>query len=267
MGLMSAMRRLDEAVVPRLARGLTRVRRRRVRPLTIVAAVLLVAVAATGVWRLVRPEPGGGDGTSPLWVGVRDGDSVPRYIDAASAELSALAAAQPGSPVYALVSFREYRSPGEVAAIIASVAGITPVHAYARVPLPDRQTQRVRLAAQRLPDDLVADMVRVADRKNGDAATYERMAQNEPGVQLKEIYRSNAEVSRAEANAFRDACACVFALLVRGSPDALTTLSGRPEVRVVDPAAAVADPDDAVFSAPLPEQTDRVQPPADSLPS
>jgi hypothetical protein len=270
MGFLS---RIDSRVVPRLARGLhrltaaTRRYRLRLRPLTVVATVLLLAVAATGVWRLVRPERSTSGGTSPVWVGVRDGDSVPRYLEASRAKLSALAAAQPDEPVYALVTFGRYLNPDQVRAVAAAVPDITPLRGYARVPLTGRQTERVMLAAARLPADLIADMAAVAARKDADADIYERMATDEAGAQLRDIYNSNARVSRAEATGYRTACACVFALLVRATPGALTALANQPDVRAVDPADNVAAPDDAVFAAPLPEQTDRVEPPADDLPS
>jgi hypothetical protein len=273
MGVMRFLGRIDSRVVPRLARGLHRVSaatqryRLRLRPLTVVATVLLLAVAATGVWRLVRPEPNTSTGTSPVRVGVRDGDSVPRYLEASRAKLSALAAARPDDPVYALVTFGRYLNPDQVRAVATAAPGITPLRGYARVPIPGRQTERVVLAAARLPGDLIADMAAVAARKDGDAATYERMATDEAGVQLRAIYDSNARVSRAEAEGYRTGCACVFALLVRATPGALTALAEQPDVRAVDPADNVSAPDDAVFEAPLPEQTDRVEPPADNLPS
>lgn len=271
MGLMGLLGRLDSRVVPRLARGLHRLTgaasRRRVRPLTVVAAVLLLAVAATGVWRLVRPQRATSEGTSPVWVGVRDGDSVPRYLEASRAKLSALAAAQPDQPVYALVTFSTYLDPDQVRAVATIAPDVTSVRGYARVPLPRRQTERVTLAAARLPADLIADMALVADRKDGDATTYERLATDQLGAELRAIYDSNAKVSRAEADAYRSGCACVFALLVRATPGVLTVLADQPDVRTVDPADNVAAPDDAVFAAPLPEQTDRVEPPADDLPS
>jgi hypothetical protein len=93
------------------------------------------------------------------------------------------------------------------------------------------------------------------------------MATDEVGAELRAIYVSNARVSRDEADGYRSGCSCVFALLVRGTPGALTALAAERDVRAVDPADTVATPDEAVFAAPLPEQTDRVKPPADDLPS
>ncbi len=138
---------------------------------------------------------------------------------------------------------------------------------YGRVPLPGRQTELVSLPAQRLPDDLVAGMAGVAERKDLDADTYQKLAGEQADASLQMIYSSNAEVSRAEATSYRTSCACGYALLVRGTPNVLLALSRQPEVRAVDPASEVTHPNDAVFAPPLPEQVDRVEPPADdSLP-
>jgi hypothetical protein len=268
--LLNALTRLDQRVVPRLARGLYLFARTagqwRVRPLTVVASVLVIAVAGTAVWRLVRTEPGASDGKSTLWVGVHDGDSVPGYVEAGRAELAALTAQAPLEPVFALVSFIRYLTPDQVRAVAATTTGLTTVRGYARVPLPQRQTERVELAAGRLPDDLLADMAIVATRKETETANYDRLADNEPAEHLRGIYRSNADVTEAEALAYRGGCACVFALLVRATPTALTALAGHGDVRVVDSAPDVGDVDEAVFVAPLPEQVDRIEPPPDEFP-
>jgi hypothetical protein len=267
MGLMNTLSRLDAKVVPRLSRGLVRVggiaRGWRVRPLTVLATALVLAVAATAVWRLVRTEPGGSDGTSPVWVGVHDGDSLPGYVESSRAKLAALAAQSPDRTVFALVSFNRYLTPDQVAAVVAAVPGLGGVVGYGRVRLAGRQTARVSLPAYELPGDLVGGMAGVADDKDRDADTYDKQAAEQTDDSLRLIYASNAEVSRAEAAAYRTACACVFALLVRGTPAVLVTLSRQAEVRAVDPAPDIAHPDDAVVSPPLPEQLDRVEPPPD----
>jgi hypothetical protein len=269
VGLMNALSRLDAKVVPRLSRGLVRVAGAlpgwRVRPLTVVATLLVLAVGTTATWRLIRPEPGGSYGTSPAWVGVREGDSIPGYVGSARAELAALAAQSPDRSVLALVSLREYLTPDQVASVVGAVPGIGSVIWYGRVPLPGRQTELVHLPAQRLPDDVVAGMAGVAGRKELDADSFETLAGEQTEASLKLIYASNAEVSRAEAAAYKASCACVYALLVRATPGVLIALSEQAEVRAVDPAQDVDNPDDAVISPPLPEQVDLVEPPADEV--
>jgi hypothetical protein len=202
-------------------------------------------------------------GTPPIWVGVHDGDSVPAYLERSRTDLGSLAAATPERVVYALASFDAYLTPDQVATVMAGAPAVASVTGYARVPLPDRQTERVTLPATHLPADLTVAMGRVADRKDADAASDLQLAQTEPPGSLHDIYSSNADVAQAEAAAYRHACGCVFALVVRGSATALSGLSTLPHVRAVDPTE-IADPSEAVFAPPLPEQTDRVTPPTDA---
>jgi hypothetical protein len=77
------------------------------------------------------------------------------------------------------------------------------------------------------------------------------------------IFSTNADVARAEAQAYRNSCGCVFAVLIRATPRVLTLLALQAEVRVVDPAPEIDQPGDAVFSPLYPEQVDRVEPPPD----
>jgi hypothetical protein len=217
----------------RLGRGARRLGRgaRRLGPLGWAALLLVVAVVAAVLVRATRPTPAGPGGGSTVRVGVRDGDSIPGYVAASRAELEHLT----GPDVYALVSLTTYLSPEGVAAVLGPAAQVRPAVAYARVPLPHRQTEIVRLGAQRVPQDIAAAMDSVAARSDAPE----------------------------EAAAYRVHCACVYALVVRGSPDALRGLAGRASVRAVDPAPEVAELGSAVFVAPLPEQADRVAPPPD----
>ncbi len=264
----AALSKADQVTLPRLARALARLRdraaRSRLRPLTVLVVVLLVGASAVAVATLLRPEPPRSGGSSPLWLGVHDGDSIPAYIDLSRLKLEELAAREPDRVVYALVSLRRYLSPDEVAAVVGEVAGVL---AYARVPLPGRQTERVRLDAIRIPADLASAMDRVAVRKEEDADRYTALADQQPAGTLRDIYTSNADLSREEAAAYRQRCACVFAIVVRGSAAALLTLARSPDVRAVEPAPDLANASQAVFAPPLPEQVDRATPlPDDGLP-
>lgn len=254
--------RMDEAVVSRLGRGLARVRAGRGRGGLAVGLLAVTGLAVAAV--LVRPDPPPLSGTSPIWVGVRQGDQVPTYLELSGARLAALAADDPDRVVYALVSFARYLTPTEVAAAVAAAPGVSSVTAHGRVPLPDRQTELVSLTAIRLPDDLLTSMAEVADRKEEDAAHYAALVEAQPPGALREIYRSNVEIAQAEAQAYRQGCACVFGLVVRGNAAALTGLVRVGDVRAVDPAVQVTDPRQAVFAPLLPEHVDRVTPPADT---
>ncbi|MFJ8830442.1 hypothetical protein [Micromonospora aurantiaca] len=194
-------------------------------------------------------------------VGVTDGASIPAYLRAAGDELARL-----GAPDgYALVSFDGYLTPARAA---AALDGTRVSAVVARVPLPGRQTEIVRIAALRLPQDVVAGMAGVATRKDREAVDYRsRAAATTADPELRRVYDSGAEVAAREAEAYRTGCACVYAAVVSAAPDALRALTGRPGVRVVDPAPEVRRLDRTVFTPPLPEQRDVVRPPADTGPA
>ncbi len=193
-------------------------------------------------------------------VGVAGGASIPAYLRAAGEELARLDAPD----AYALVSFADYLTPARAAAALDGA----PVSAVvARVPLPGRQTEIVRIAALRLPGDVVAGMADVAGRKDREAADYRARAAAPAATadpELRRVYESGAVVAAREAAAYRSGCACVYAAVVRAAPDALRALAGRPGVRVVDPAPEVARLDRTVFTPPLPEQRDVARPPVDT---
>ncbi|MGV9372296.1 MULTISPECIES: hypothetical protein [Micromonospora] len=194
-------------------------------------------------------------------VGVTDGASIAAYLRAAGDELARLDAPDG----YALVSFADYLTPARAA---AALDGTRVSAVVARVPLPGRQTEIVRIAALRLPQDVVAGMAGVATRKDREAADYRsRAAATTADPELRRVYDSGAEVAAREAQAYRAGCACVYAAVVSAAPDALRALAGRPGVRVVDPAPEVTRLDRTVFTPPLPEQRDVVRPPADTGPA
>ncbi|WP_431943679.1 hypothetical protein [Micromonospora marina] len=194
-------------------------------------------------------------------VGVTGGASIPAYLSAAGEELARLDAPDG----YALVSFDGYLTPARAA---AALDGTRVSAVVARVPLPGRQTEIVRIAALRLPQDAVAGMAVVATRKDEEAADYRsRAAAATADPELRRVYDSGAEVAAREAEAYRTGCACVYAAVVSAVPDALRALAGRRGVRVVDPAPEVTRLDRTVFTPPLPEQRDVVRPPADTGPA
>ena len=262
---MEKLHRLDERVLPRLARGLRRIRELpRPRALVVVAALLVLAVVVTIAWEANGPA-GDADGIDSIRVGPQDGDSIPAYLQTSREELGRLAAGTTAraEPMYALVTLAVYASPERVASLFRPYTDLTTWVAYARVPLPRRQTERVLLAAERLPADLIGAMTKVASSKSDEAARATRLAQSESSADRRVLYESLANLASAEASAYRQTCACVFAVVVRGTPAALAALATEADVRAVDPAPEVTQLDRAVFFAPLPEQVDRVRPPID----
>jgi hypothetical protein len=272
MGLMQVLARLDAVVLPRLSRGARRISRFLRRgprgPLTLIAVVLVLLVSAVLVEQSAAHQRPADLPDRSARVGVSDGDSIPDYLSASRQRLAGLVDAAPNQPVYALVSFKRYLTPEEVTALVrTSVATtdddtsgqLTTVFAKARVQIQNRQTEIVTLSANRMPDDLVATMAEVAARKEAEAARYAVQASADPAGPDA----VSAALSLAEARAYRNQCACIYALVVRGVPATLARLAQQSETRVVDPAPQVVDPAVTAFVPPLPEQSDWVTPPED----
>lgn len=273
MGARDLLQRLDRRVLPPLARGMARLGQGtvRLRMLTATALLSSVAVLVTAVWAAERRPQGDLTVGEVTRVGVVDGQSVPGYVASSRSELAALVATPrtgPPAQVYALVTLAGYLAPDRLGPVLADVA-VSEV--FSRVPLPDTQTQIVRIPAFRVPEDVTGGMLRIADRKDREARDY---AEREAGLagdgererELRLLYASGARVAQAEATAYRSRCSCVYAAVVRGLPEALERVAVRPGVRAVDPAPEVRRLDRAVFSPPLPEQDDLVRPPADTGP-
>ncbi|MGC4805808.1 hypothetical protein [Micromonospora sp. DT233] len=232
------------------------------RPGWLVPAALLAAAAvllAAG-WGSRRDAPPVDRTVGEVTrVGIATGDPIPGYLRAAAAELAALPAAE----TYALVSFSAYVAPDGLAALLD---GVAVAEVVARVPLPGRQTEIVRLPAQWLPGDVTAAMAGVADRKDREAADQRTRAADATDPELRRGYLTGAQVAAGEAAGYRAGCACAYAALVRGMPQALRALADRPRARAVDPAPELRRLDRTVLTPPLPEQRDVARPPADTGP-
>ncbi|GGM38440.1 hypothetical protein GCM10011608_23870 [Micromonospora sonchi] len=262
------LRQLDQLLLPRLATVLARLAQAPVRGSLLgwvavlsCSAVLCTAMLATGGPPV--PDRTVGEVTR---VGVADGDSIPGYERAAAADLAALNGdAASGDGTYALVSLADYLTPQSLATVVGDVRVAA---VFGRVPLPERQTEIVRIPAQRLPEDVMAGMAMLAERKEREAADYRSRAAalgggGPPERELRQLYESGARIAAQEAAAYRAGCACVYALVVRDTTTMLRGVATRPGVRVVDPAPEVRRLERTVFTPPLPEQWDVARPPVD----
>ncbi|MEV6927019.1 hypothetical protein AB0M46_21290 [Dactylosporangium sp. NPDC051485] len=248
---MKQLQRLDQRILPPIGDVLARIFRgaQRLRAFTIVVGVVAVTATLLAVHRGDRPhsDPSLGD---VLRVGVREGDSIPAYVQAGKDELAGL----PGdAPVYALVSFTAYLAPERLAPVLADVS-VSSV--FARVPLPQTQTELVRLGAYKLPDDVVTAMDSTAARKSEEARHYRDLLARPDGApaDARERYVAGSIVADKEATAYREHCSCVYAAVVYAGPAALRAVAARPETRVVDPITDLQRLDRTVFLPPLPEQ-------------
>jgi hypothetical protein len=267
------LRRLDQRVLPPVGRALYRLGRgaARVRLLTLAAVVSATAVLIAAVWASDRGPTGDPTVGHVVRVGVTEGQSIPGYVRASDHELASLVTTPGPGPAtvetYALVTLAAYLAPDRLTPVFG---GVAVAEVFARVPLPDTQTEIVQMPAYRVPGDVTTGMTEVAARKAREAVEYRRLAARLTGYgererRLRTVYASGAQVAAAEATAYAEHCSCAYTVVVRATPAALERIAGRPEVRAVDPAPEVRRLDRAVFLPPLPEQEDVVRPPADAL--
>ncbi|WBB94963.1 MULTISPECIES: hypothetical protein [unclassified Solwaraspora] len=263
------LRRIDRRLLPVLADAAVRLAQRPVRPqlLAGVAGVSISAVLVAAVWAVDHDDGAVRAVDDVVQVGVAEGESIPDYLRAVRGELATLpegpAPAGSTGDNYALATFNGYLAPDRLAAVLS---GVSAVEVYTRVPLGREKTQVIRMPAFQLPEDVLTGMEQVAERKSRQATDYRRrVAELGRAADLDQwlAYDKGARVATAEAAAYRDHCACVFAAVVQGVPVDLRRLARLAEIRVVDPAPEVRRLDRAVFLPPLPEY-DEVVPVGDA---
>ncbi|SHM36271.1 hypothetical protein [Cryptosporangium aurantiacum] len=248
------MRFFRDRVLARLGRGARRLTRSWTALVTLVLVVGLIVVAYRAGTRTAPVDDTVGNVPR---VGPVDGQRIDAYRADASRELAGLPA---GTAVWALVGLTEYQRPGSLPALFA---GYPVNRVVMRVPLPDAQTQLVTLVVDRLDVDVAAGMHRTAAAKDR-AASEAASAAATADAELARVYTADAAMERQEAAAYRALCACVYAAVVRATPEQLRTLAQRPGIRVIDPAPEVNRLDRATFVPLLPEQSGTVGPPSDT---
>lgn len=267
------LRALDRRVLPVAARGLRRLldaaerqgarlrtrattvaplgRRAQVGLLVLTGAVLLAGTATAVLLR--EPRPAGPD------LGVPPGTDVDEHLAAARADVVALAASVPDTPVLALVHLSRAVPVVELPAL---VVGTEPQQAYLRAGEagPDAEVVPVPLVGQDaavvLPALCAATSTRRAEDATGLAAAAERAPVDTPEQQrAADDLRALADLARAEAQAYAGACATGVAVLVEGPAGALPALLERDGVRGVEAAPPGAQPDRLEVQPLLPAAT------------
>ncbi|WP_018216353.1 hypothetical protein [Salinispora vitiensis] len=264
------LRQLDQRLLPHLVGVANRLAQGSAQSGLLLGAVLLscLAVTVTAVWGTGAPPAGAPTADEVTRVGVAAGESIPGYLRDATDDLAALPTAVPSPEdgTFALVSLSAYLTPDQA----ANVFGDVPVAAViGRVPLPERQTEVVRIDVPGLHEDVITAIADLAARKEREAGAYRARAaavtDGRPEQrEQRELYLSAAQMADAEATAYRGGCACVYAAVVRAEPVELRQVASQPDVRVVDPAPEVRRLDRTVFTPPLPEQDVVAHPLADS---
>lgn len=263
---MSFLRRLDDRVLPGLTRGAERLVRNRVRLGWVGAGMGFVVLAAT----FARMQPGGDDPTpsarSVTRVGPVQGTLINGYVATARQELAELAGAGT-RPVFALVSLAGYGTPAQAGSLSA---GYAVARVFFRVPLQGVQTALRSADVTELRGGVEAGMRSAAAQAEREAKELDAQAARLTGSsaterQLRAFYVDSARLSRLQGSQYRSLCACVYALVLKATPQELTTLAARTGVRVVDPVPEIPSLGNAVFLPLLPEQSVTVQPPVDVL--
>ena len=254
MGVWDVTRRLDQAVLPYLARALAWCLRGTARRRVLVGAASFASLGLllASVWAAQEPLPRDGSG-GVVRVGMAQGQSVGAYTEEAGEELEDLA--DRVGDTYALVSFEAYLAPDRFSRALSEVSIF---RGYARAGISGVRTDVVEITLDPRSPDPSAGMRRVADAKDEQARRYRRDASKLSGAsaaerERRDSYLANAEAVASEAAAYRARCSCLYAAVVRGDLGELGRLADAPGVRAVDPAPEVTDLDRAVFLPPLPE--------------
>lgn len=268
MGVWDVTRRLDQAVLPYLARVLAWCLRGTVRRRVLVGAASFASVGLllASVWAAHEPLPRDDSG-GVVRVGMAQGQSVGAYAEEAGEELEDLA--DRAGETYALVSFEAYLAPDRFSRVLSEISAF---RGYARAVIPGADTDVVEITLDPRSPDPSAGMQRVADAKDEQARRYRGDASKLSGAsaaerERRDSYLGNAEAAATEAAAYRERCSCLYAAVVRGGLRELARLADAPGVRAVDPAPEVTDLDRAVFLPPLPEGPDTSRPSSSPAPS
>jgi len=174
--------------------------------------VVVVAVVVLGSNVPVRRA-----GTAGVALGPSSGEPVDAYLAHARA-----AVPPSGGPYWALVSLRTELAPTAAAAIPGPAR-------LARVVL---QVPVARVQTAQLSIDLPDQTDRAAELHGAMAVAADQL-QRIPAADAR-----GAALSRVSAARLRSDCACVLALLVRGSAEQLRTIAAESQVRAVQAAPA-----------------------------
>lgn len=203
--------------------------------------VILVVVVAASVLGMNTPVRRAG--TATVTLGPDSGERVDAYV-----ARTAAAAPASGGPYWALVSLRAELSPADVAGLPGQARLARVIF---RVPIENVQTAQ-------LPVDVVDQGDLVHELVASEVAAGSRLQQ------LTDAKTDRAaSVGAVSASRLRAGCACVLALVVRGSAEQLRTIAGHPEVRAVEVTPADSAARGVSVSALLPEQTTVAQPSPD----
>jgi hypothetical protein len=225
------------------------VARLRERPVIAGIAALALLVAGLGAAAVVQDDSGSrpvvpaeadaGERPQPGVLGPATGTPTASYERSAIQGLVTAVQRDPMTSRVALVSFAQYRTPQETAALLSGFTA-------------DRVFVRARAAgkeASAQPVDVRGPLLPALERAYADTARNRRSAErsyqgyvdtldgsSKEDQAFRALYAAFARTSRLEAREFGRGCACVFSALVTATPAQLLTLRARPGVRAVEVA-------------------------------
>jgi hypothetical protein len=173
-------------------------------------------------------------------IGPPPGTSVATYLSRAEFNLRHFGTIAASRPTYAVVHLERYLTPAQAGAV---AAGIRVERAYVRVPaaLPTIYRSLSVTTLGQLDEEMAAAGRSATEVAESYKALIEALRPTATDRKVRHQYVLNRRASLLESRALShpDRCACVFAVVVRGTFDQLAQLAGRDGVRAVDPAPAV----------------------------
>lgn len=186
----------------------------------------------------VGPTQQPSDDTS---LGPEVGQRTTAYEVAAAQTVTAAVAGSPDSTRVALISFRAYRTPAQVDAMLS---GYTVRRVFLRAQAGGRD-------AAQLPVDIHSNLLVELRRAYASTAKGRLDAQRsyqgyvdtltvttKDEQAFKNLYAAFAKSTGIEAKAYKSGCACVYAAVVEGKASRLQLLRARPAVRAVEVAGS-----------------------------
>jgi hypothetical protein len=165
------------------------------------------------------------------------GDGVRDYVKDATEGLVDAVRDAPSAPRVALVSFSDYRTPEQAAALLS---GFTTTRAFLRAKAAGSE-------AAALPVDIRGNLLSALKTAYASTAKSRKEAQRSyqgyvdtlrphstQDKAFRNLYAAFAKASGIEAREYGNDCACVYAVLVTSTPTLLLSLHARPGVRVVE---------------------------------
>ncbi|MQA25007.1 MAG: hypothetical protein GEU94_05960, partial [Micromonosporaceae bacterium] len=168
MGVWDLTRRLDQAVLPHLARAITWCTRGAVRRRALVGATVCASAGllVASVWAAHEPLPRD-DPASVVRVGMERGQSPGAYAQAAGQKLEQLG--DRAGETYALVSFSAYLASDR---LVGAISEMSTYRVHARAWIPHGDTDVVEITVNPRSSNVGAAMRQIADRKDEQARTY-----------------------------------------------------------------------------------------------